>query len=81
MSAGSQGEDTGEDDEMRQKGLVGGHSYTIIAVYEEVLLGKLTKIIKLRNPWGNFEWNGRFNENSSVWMRESAQPIKKKIEV
>ena len=25
------------------------------------------KLMKLKNPWGTFEWNGDWSENSDLW--------------
>lgn len=36
------------------RGFVGGHAYTVLRTYEE---GDL-KLLKLRNPWGEAEWDG-----------------------
>ena len=36
------------------RGFVGGHAYTVLRTYEE---GDL-RLLKLRNPWGETEWEG-----------------------
>jgi hypothetical protein len=35
-----------------EKGLVSGHSFEIMAMYEFEQMGELVRLIKLRNPWG-----------------------------
>jgi len=35
--------------------------YTVPDTNEEV------RLIKLRNPWGKFEWDGEWNDQSDVW--------------
>ncbi|KAI0237550.1 Calpain-5 [Lamellibrachia satsuma] len=57
-------------------GLVKGHAYGITAVKRVPLEGtgifnmfnrdKLS-MIRLRNPWGGKEWNGRFSDGSEEW--------------
>ena len=49
-------------------GLVPGHAYALLSA-EEVTssAGKLTKIVQLRNPWGDFEWNGDWSDESKCW--------------
>ena len=47
-------------------GLVPGHAYTLIgtAVLPEGTRYAGARLLKLRNPWGSFEWGGRFSDNS-----------------
>jgi len=45
------------------KGIVGGHAYTLIETHEE---GGV-KLIRLRNPWGSFEWEGEYGYKSAKW--------------
>uniref|UniRef100_A0A671WWA2 Calpain-3 n=1 Tax=Sparus aurata TaxID=8175 RepID=A0A671WWA2_SPAAU len=49
-------------------GLVKGHAYSVTAV-EEVKLHKEAKVrlVRLRNPWGQVEWNGPWSDNSKEW--------------
>jgi hypothetical protein len=47
------------------KGLVAGHAYGVLDV-------KMTKdgkhrLVKLRNPWAQFEWKGAWSDNSRMW--------------
>lgn len=44
-------------------GLVPGHAYTVIIIKE--IKGNL--LLNLRNPWGHFEWNGDWGDNSPLW--------------
>jgi len=57
-------------------GLVGTHAYSILDARELGLLpgvsvggGLLgqTKLIKLRNPWGRYEWKGAWSDGSKEW--------------
>eukprot|EP00756_Hemistasia_phaeocysticola_P008073 Hpha_TRINITY_DN14485_c3_g1::TRINITY_DN14485_c3_g1_i1::g.157968::m.157968/K08582/CAPN15; calpain-15 len=45
------------------KGLVGSHAYTILDARD---VGGF-KLIKLRNPWGRGEWEGRWSDKSPLW--------------
>ena len=57
-------------------GLTPGHAYTVLGVLE-IDGGKgPEKVIKLRNPWGNFEFSGDWSDYSSKWTEE----LKKKYE-
>ncbi|XP_072286230.1 calpain-2 catalytic subunit-like [Pyxicephalus adspersus] len=54
--------------EMRTpEGLVKGHAYSIIGVSEVEHNNRRIPLIKLRNPWGEVEWNGRWSDNSQLW--------------
>lgn len=48
------------------KGFVGGHAYTVLRTYED---GDL-KLLKLRNPWGEVEWEGDWSDGSKKWTPE-----------
>eukprot|EP01102_Stenamoeba_stenopodia_P011225 TRINITY_DN3431_c0_g1_i1.p1 TRINITY_DN3431_c0_g1~~TRINITY_DN3431_c0_g1_i1.p1 ORF type:complete len:1206 (+),score=321.89 TRINITY_DN3431_c0_g1_i1:183-3800(+) len=55
-----------KDADMEEKtstGLLKNHAYAIINC-EEV---QNVKFIRLRNPWGQFEWNGRWSDGSKEW--------------
>jgi len=45
-------------------GLIGGHAYSLLSAYEGE---NGLKLIKLRNPWGQHEWNGDWSDNSKLW--------------
>jgi hypothetical protein len=41
--------------------------YTLLAVNEFEHRGKLVRLCKIRNPWGNGEWTGAWADNSKEW--------------
>ncbi len=45
------------------KGFIGGHAYAVLKTWEE---GDL-KLLKLRNPWGETEWDGDWSDGSKLW--------------
>lgn len=51
----------------RQSGLVPGHAYSILRVYNDSESGM--KLLQLRNPWGKFEWTGPFGDGSACWKQ------------
>jgi hypothetical protein len=51
-------QDKGDRDEREKKGMVSNHSYVITGVEEIPYLQNTAKIIRMRNPWGDTEWNG-----------------------
>lgn len=46
----------GSGEEQTAAGIVSGHAYSLISVHEFQHLGKLVRLVKLRNPWGKSEW-------------------------
>ena len=55
----------------KDTGLVGGHAYTVIAAYQ---LGQY-RVLKIRNPWGKFEWKGDFSDGSPLWTDEYKKTV------
>ncbi|XP_011408714.2 PREDICTED: calpain-5-like [Amphimedon queenslandica] len=59
-------------------GLVKGHAYTITDIRRMKLTSGLSSLfgnkeklmmIKMRNPWGQKEWNGAWSDDSEEWKR------------
>ncbi len=48
-------------------GIAGGHAYSLLDVYEIKYQNNIIKLLKLRNPWGDKEWMGRWSDNSEEW--------------
>uniref|UniRef100_A0A8C3KJ67 Calpain-3 n=1 Tax=Calidris pygmaea TaxID=425635 RepID=A0A8C3KJ67_9CHAR len=48
-------------------GLVKGHAYSVTAVEETTFKGKKLRLVRLRNPWGQVEWNGPWSDKSEEW--------------
>ncbi|KAI5104753.1 calpain 1, large subunit, partial [Silurus meridionalis] len=49
------------------KKLVKGHAYSLTAVDEVVYRGTPTKLVRIRNPWGEVEWTGAWSDNAREW--------------
>jgi hypothetical protein len=53
-------------------GFVTQHAYSLNNVADVVSsYGQQTTIVQIRNPWGSFEWNGAWSDNSEYWTPES----------
>lgn len=53
--------------EHQQEGLVTNHAYSLIGAYEVKTRSGSVKLVKIRNPWGNWEWNGDWSDDSPKW--------------
>eukprot|EP00076_Gallus_gallus_P015117 XP_015134082.1 calpain-6 [Gallus gallus] len=71
---------SGRANEVEAKtGLVTGHAYSVTAIRKVHLGERLTFsfkaeklfMVRLRNPWGNREWNGAWSDNSEEWKKVS----------
>lgn len=63
---------------LEKEGLVAGHAYSVISAMEvsETLPGGLPKpggesfrMLKIRNPWGSYEWKGKWSDKSKMWNK------------
>ena len=63
---------TSKDDCIKEKGIVACHAYTIISTFKT---GN-DLLLKLRNPWGYFEWKGIYSDDSNKWTNELKELVK-----
>ncbi|RVE60382.1 hypothetical protein OJAV_G00180310 [Oryzias javanicus] len=49
------------------KKLVKGHAYSLTGVDEVMYRGSMTKLVRMRNPWGEMEWTGPWSDDSREW--------------
>ena len=57
-----------------EKGLADGHAYSITKVVEFVANGTVHQLVRVRNPWGNYqEWTGAWSDDSDEWKVVSDQ--------
>ncbi|XP_029625894.1 calpain-1 catalytic subunit isoform X2 [Salmo trutta] len=56
-----------EMEAMTFKKLVKGHAYSVTGVEEVEFKGSPTKLLRIRNPWGEMEWTGAWSDNSREW--------------
>lgn len=74
-----------EMEERTETGLVKGHAYGVTAIKKitigEGLFNLFNRehlyLIRLRNPWGQKEWNGAWSDGSEEWNKLEAEARKK----
>ena len=57
---------TSANDDVEDVGLSQGHAFTVLGIHEI----KGEKVIRLRNPWGEGEFNGDWSDYSSKWTED-----------
>jgi len=73
LSGSTPGEERWNDsnDHENDGNLLPGHSYSVIQVREV----QSHKLLNIRNPWGNFEWTGRWSDNSPEWTEQIKEDV------
>uniref|UniRef100_A0A8C3L3S1 Calpain-2 catalytic subunit n=1 Tax=Chrysolophus pictus TaxID=9089 RepID=A0A8C3L3S1_CHRPC len=56
-----------ETEAVTSQKLVKGHAYSVTGAEEVNFRGSIQKLIRIRNPWGEVEWTGKWNDNCSNW--------------
>ncbi|XP_075604767.1 calpain-9 isoform X2 [Balearica regulorum gibbericeps] len=52
-------------------GLIKGHAYSVTGIDEVSYRGRQVQLTRIRNPWGQVEWNGPWSDNSLEWRSVS----------
>uniref|UniRef100_A0A8B9F339 Calpain-2 catalytic subunit n=1 Tax=Amazona collaria TaxID=241587 RepID=A0A8B9F339_9PSIT len=56
-----------ESEAVTTQKLVKGHAYSVTGAEEVKFRGTMQKLIRIRNPWGEVEWTGKWNDNCPNW--------------
>jgi calpain-15 len=58
------------------KGIYSGHDYAVVSARSvRNSKGQESRVVQLRNPWINEEWEGDFSKNSDLWTDEIKQQL------
>uniref|UniRef100_A0A7M4FM77 Calpain 9 n=1 Tax=Crocodylus porosus TaxID=8502 RepID=A0A7M4FM77_CROPO len=68
---------TAESEARTPFGLVKGHAYSVTGIDEVSYRDQKVDLIRIRNPWGQVEWNGPWSDNSSEWRLVSPSERKR----
>ncbi|XP_023614396.1 calpain-13 [Myotis lucifugus] len=68
---------TGEATRM-ENGLVSQHAYTVTGAEQIQYRGRWEDLLRLWNPWGQDEWQGRWSDGSPEWQ-ETRDPRKSQL--
>lgn len=79
MCAGTPGVDnfTEKGGARKTGGIVPGHAYSVIACKEYNNI----RLLKVRNPWGQFEWEGAWSDKSNKWTQEMIDAFQPSFDV
>ena len=57
----------GQGEELKGDGIISGHAYSVVSLYEFDANLRKIRLLKLRNLWGHGEWTGDWSDSSSKW--------------
>ena len=70
----------GENEHVDENGVVAGHAYSLLEIIEFDHQGEEVRLLRLRNPWGQGEWEGDWSDKSPLWTSALRKKYNVKIE-
>ena len=64
-----------EQERYARLGLVVDHAYAVIEAKEVLIDGNAERLLRIRNPWGQFEWSGDWGDNSEKWTEAAKAAV------
>ncbi|KAM7385786.1 hypothetical protein PAMP_001843 [Pampus punctatissimus] len=61
-----------DSEAVTQHKLVKGHAYSVTGAEQVKYRGNMVQLIRIRNPWGQVEWNGAWSDKSYKWRYVSS---------
>lgn len=63
-----------------KEGIATSHAYSLLDAREiKDSRGRPRRIVQIRNPWGKYEWNGEFSDQSPSWTPELKRLLKVEV--
>jgi len=78
LMAASAGATQASKELLESLGLIGNHSYGLLDARNVQTPNGPIKLLKLRNPWGDFEWKGDWGDDSELWTPELERQLNQK---
>ncbi|KAG0002691.1 hypothetical protein BGZ80_003456 [Entomortierella chlamydospora] len=60
-----------QEEDPEKHGIQAGHAYSVLRVAEY----KGERLVHIRNPWGEIEWNGDWSDGSEKWTPEAMEAL------
>ena len=70
------------EEEIESSGIAGGHAYSLLSTHVVSIPGRhcnLVRLVKLRNPWGSYEWKGAWSDSDETNWSRIDQNVRKEM--
>lgn len=70
--------DPTHSDMLDEHQVVAGHCYSLLSVHEIQHNGCSVRLVKMRNTWSRYEWDGAWSDNSQEW-KDASDDLKEEL--